>query len=309
MSREVTISAVQLPNYRTGETDIQKRESNIVTALEMLSQAGERGSDIACLGEVFSTLGINTTKENLLEKIETVPGEVCERVGKIAKKYEMYIIAPVFGLVDGVPRNVAQVIDRNGRYIGGYFKVHPTDGELELGIVAGDDWPIFELDFGKIGIQICHDNSFPESARCLALNGAEIIFWPHVQSGWGDIIWDITLRSRAIDNCVFFVSACYGCEDNRAWRPGMMQGRSGIVDQDGLILAEAGRKKGIATTTVDLEKRRIAHSFTLGGEYDFWTDVLNNRRPDTYGPIVRPKKRVPPKMPEGPRPWLEGSKQ
>jgi predicted amidohydrolase len=307
MTRKVTISAVQLPNFRAGTTNREKRESNLRAAEEMLREAGERKSDIACLGEMFNVMGCRIGQEDLRQEIEPeVPGEVAERLGRIARRYRMYIIAPVYGLVNGIPRNIAQVIGREGAYLGGYCKVHPTDKELSLGIVAGDDWPVWELDFGRIGIQICHDASFPESARCLMLNGAEVIFWPHVMSGWGDITWDAMLRLRAYDNGVWHVASCYGIEFNRAWRPGMMQGRSSIVAPDGTILADAGRYPGIATATVDLDHRRIAHSFTLDGEYDFRTDVLNNRRPDTYGPLVRPWTRVPPAAPPGPRPWLEG---
>ncbi|MCC7355626.1 MAG: carbon-nitrogen hydrolase family protein [Anaerolineae bacterium] len=305
MTRKVTISSVQLPNFREGTTNAEKRESNIRTAEEMLLEAGQRGSDIACLGEMFNILGCEVGKENLRQEVDPkVPGDVVERLGRLARRYRMYVIAPIYGLVNGVPRNIAQLIGRDGGYLGGYCKVHPTDGELKKGIVAGDDWPVWELDFGKIGMQICHDASFPESARCLMLNGAEVIFWPHVMGAWGDITWDAMLRLRAYDNGVWHVASCFGVEPNRAWRPGMMQGRSSIVAPDGIILADAGRYPGIATATVDLDRPRIAHSFTLQGEYDFRTDVLNNRRPDTYGPLVKPRKRVPPAAPPGPRPWL-----
>jgi beta-ureidopropionase len=305
VARPVTISAVQLPSYREGETDAEKRESNIAKACEMLEQAGRRGSDIACLGETFTVMGIQIDERNLREKLEPVPGEVGERAGEIARRHSMYVIAPVWGLVDDTPRNVALIIDREGEICGMYFKVHPTDIELDYGIIAGDDWPVFELDFGRIGVHICHDNSFPEGARCLALNGAEIIFWPHVQSAWGGMAWDITLRSRAIDNGVYHVSACYGVEGNRAWRPGMLVGRSGIVRPDGLIAAEAGRYADIATATVDLDLPRIVHGFARGGEHYYWIAAQVNRRPDSYGAITAPRKVTEHQEPPGPRPWLE----
>lgn len=304
MPREVTISAVQLPNFREGADNRARREANLRSAEALLEEAGRRGSDIACLGEVFTTLGLDFSREAVTDWLEAVPGEVTERIGRVARRHGMYVIAPVHGRVEGVARNVACLLGRDGAYLGGYQKVHPTDGEIAQGIVPGDEWPVWELDFGRIGIQICHDNSFPEAARCLALNGAEVIFWPHVQSGWGGEMWDITLKSRAIDNGVWHVAACFGCEENRAWRPGMMVGRSSITGPDGLIIADAGRKPGIATARVDLDQKRIAHSWSRAGESYFWEDVLRNRRPDAYGPIAREEERPAIRVPAGPRPWL-----
>jgi predicted amidohydrolase len=304
MPRPVTISAVQLPNFRGGSTSAEKRRHNLRVAEEMLDEAGRRGSDIACLGEMFNSLGCEMRADNPDEWLDDIPGELTERIGAVARRHRMHVIAAIMGRLEGVPRNAACLFGRDGRLFGGYCKVHPTESELALGIVAGDIWPVFELDFGRIGIQICHDNSFPESARCLALNGAEVIFWPHVQSGWGGEMWDITLKSRAIDNGVWHVAACFGCEENRAWRPGMMVGRSSITGPDGLIIADAGRKPGIATATVDLDQKRIAHSWSRGGESYFWQDVLRGRRPDAYDALTREHDRPETRYPEGPCPWL-----
>lgn len=304
MARNATITAVQLPNFREGADNRAKREHNLRNAEAMLDEAGRRGSDIACLGEVFTTLGLQLNDESFAEWLEDIPGEVTERISAVARRHGMYVIAPVHGRVEGVPRNAACLFDRAGELLGSYHKVHPTENELASGIVAGDSWPVWQLDFGRIGIQICHDNSFPESARCLAMNGAEVIFWPHVQSGWGGEMWDITLKSRAIDNGIWHVAACFGCEENRAWRPGMMVGRSSITGPDGLIIADAGRKPGMATATIDLDQKRIVHSWTQSGESYYEEDMLRGRRPDTYGPLVRDYERPGTRLPDGPRPWL-----
>ncbi len=151
-----------------------------------------------------------------------------------------------------------------------------------------------KLDFGSIGIMICHDNSFPESARCLTVNGAELIIWPHVMSGWGDVFMDILLRAPAIHNGIHFVPVSYGCEQEMAWQPGVMMGRSSIIGPDATIIADAGRYKGIALATIDLDQPRVAHMWTRQGEYVFRLDMLHDRRPDTYGCLLRP---VPPIAP------------
>ena len=240
MSRTVTITAVQLPNDAIGKSNAARREQNFSAAEYWLNRAGQQRADIACLGETFNTLGLNLTRKNMSSEIDTAIAQTSERLGPIARKYQMYVVAPIAGLVENIPRNIALIFDRSGKLIGQYQKVHCIENEKALGIVPGDDGPVFDLDFGTIGIQICHDNSFPESARCLTLNGAEIIFWPHVMGGWGDGFMDVLIKAPAIHNGIFHVPVCFGCEYGRAWRPGMLIGRSSIISPDGMVLADAG---------------------------------------------------------------------
>ncbi|WP_162909748.1 carbon-nitrogen hydrolase family protein [Aggregatilinea lenta] len=294
MAREVTVATVQLPAFRRGRDNAEKQEENFRAAEHWLSVAGQRGADIACLGETFNTLGLDLSKETVLSEVESACSQAVARLGGLARTYRMAVIAPVLGLIDGVPRNVALVLDRNGQHMGSYVKVHCIENERSLGVVPGDAWPVFELDFGTIGIQICHDNSFPESARCLTLNGAEIIFWPHVMGGWGGEFMDILLRAPAIHNGVYHVPTCFGCDPDRAWQPGMLIGRSSIIAPDATIVADAGRYVGLAMARIDLDRPRLATSFTRGGDYVWGIDMRNDRRPDTYAPVVRPHTPVPP---------------
>jgi predicted amidohydrolase len=194
---------------------------------------------------------------------------------------------PAAVLLDGTPRNAALLLNRSGALDGVFCKVHCTEMERALGIVPGGEWATFPLDFGRVGIQICHDNSFPESARCLALGGAEIVFWAHTMSGWGDEFMDVLARAPAIHNGIYHVPVCFGVASGAAWRPGMLIGRSSIIAPDGMILADAGREVGIALARVDLDAPRIAHDFTRSGEHVWRDDMLRDRRPDTYSPITR----------------------
>lgn len=287
MSREVTIAAVQLPAVPTGTTHAEIRASNFSAAEYWLEQAGTRGADIACLGETFNILSMSLTHETLPAAIDGVLNQALDRVGAIARRHQMHVIAPLAALLDGTPRNAAVILNRSGEMLGLYCKVHCTESERALGIVPGSEWPTFSLDFGRIGVQICHDNSFPESARCLALNGAEIIFWPHTMSGWGDGFMDVLTRAPAIHNAIHHVPVCYGVDPKQAWRPGMLIGHSGIVAPDGISVADAGRQTGVALARIDLDAPRIAHDFTRSGEYIWRDDMLQDRRPETYTPITR----------------------
>jgi predicted amidohydrolase len=287
VSREVTIAAVQLPASPVGNDYAQIRESNFRAAEYWLNLAGERGADIGCVGETINILGASLTPDNFRAALDGVYEEALERLGAIARRHQMVVIAPVAALIESVPRNVALILNRQGALEGCYAKVHCTENERRLGIVPGDDWPVFSLDFGKIGVQICHDASFPESARCLALNGAEIVFWPHTMSGWGDDFMDILLRGPAVYNGITHVPVCFGVDPGKAWRPGMLIGHSSIIAPDGVVTADAGRQVGMALATVDLDQLRIAHDFTRSGEHIWRNDMRADRRPETYGPLTR----------------------
>lgn len=298
MSRYVKIAAVQLPNFRNDGAGKYSRDKNIQEAENWLTDAGKLEADIACLGEMFTTEGCQLSTDRFLAQIEPSPDALVERLGSIARQYHMYVIAPALTLVEGVPRNTAFVIDREGQLVGSYYKVHCMESERDLGIVPGNNWPVFQLDFGAIGIQLCHDNSFPESARCLSLNGAEIIFWPHVMSGWGDEFMDILMSAPAIYNGVTHVPVSYGCPTSKAWMPGMIIGRSSVIRSDGISAADAGRYPGIALGIVDLDAPRLAGSFTREGDYEFQTDMLNDRRQDTYAPLLHKREKFQP-LPTG----------
>jgi predicted amidohydrolase len=295
MTREIKIASVQLPAFPKGETDSERKGYNFQMAEYWLDQAGQQGAGIACVGEEFNVHGIDLSYENFQEQVAGDFEAVIHRLGAVARRHRMYIIAPIYGIVSGVRRNIAMLLDRSGDYLGGYLKVHCIENERAYGVVPGDEWPTFNLDFGCMGIEICHDNSFPESARCLALNGAEVVFWPHVMGGWGGEFMDILLRAPAIHNGIYFVPACYGCDPGMAWRNGeMLLGRSSVIGPDAIIHADAGRYTGIALAKVDLDQPRVAHEFTRHGEWIWKNDMLMDRRPDTYGPLGRPKPEITP---------------
>ena len=284
MSRNVRIAAVQLPAWSEGDTPAARYQYRCQAALYWLKQAGEAGADLVCLGETC-------TGEEVIEDAYTNP--FTQQAAALAVQYQMNVILPIAGLVEGVRRNVALVIDRSGTIAGHYLKVHPTRREMSDGAIPGDNFPVFNLDFGCVGVAICHDLSFPESTRVLALRGAEILVWPTWWSGWGEELCYAVIRSRAIDNGAWLVTASFGIQDEKAWRPGMVLGRSGVIAPDGLILSNAGRYVGMAITEIDLDKPRLAHAFSFGDEGDFWTSVLADRRPDAYGAITDPDFVIP----------------
>lgn len=296
MKRPLTLAAVQLPSVAPGKTNAARQRANFALAAAWLDDAGRRGANLACVGETFNVLGCQLTRANTPALVRDAWTKTIRLLAPIAKRHRMGIIAPVLALRDGLVRNVAIVIDPRGRVLGGYQKVHTIENEEAYGTVPGSEWPVFDIAGARIGIQICHDNSFVESARCLTLNGAEIIFWPHVMSGWGDEFMDILLRAPAIYNGIHHVPVCFGCPPDQAWMPGKLIGHSSIIRPDGTLAADAGRYPGIALTTIDLAAPRIATQFTRPGDWVWKVDMHNDRRPDTYAPFTRavvPQKPVP----------------
>ena len=294
MKRPLTLAAVQLPSSAPGRTNAARQRANFALAEQWLTDAGRRGADIACVGETFNILGARLTRRNVPALVRRALAETTRRLAPIARRHRMAIIAPILALVDGQVRNVAVVFDQAGRVVGRYFKVHCIENEKAYGVVPGDTWPVFQLAGARVGIQICHDTSFPESARCLTMNGAEVIFWPHVMSGWGGEFMDILLRAPAIHNGVHFAPVCYGCPPEKSWMPGMLLGRSSIIAPDATIVADAGRHPGIALATIDLAAPRVAQCFTRDGDWVWQIDMFNDRRPDTYAPLTRPGSRQKP---------------
>ncbi|MBI2193492.1 MAG: carbon-nitrogen hydrolase family protein [Planctomycetes bacterium] len=293
MSRRVKIAALQMPAWVEGDTPREKKAFHLRHILQGLHDAGREGADVVCLGECSTTSHIQAPRDDREIWEDAYAGPSTLQVAEAARTYRMNVVLPVCAVLGGRLQNLALYINRGGRVLGHYAKVHPTRLEMKQGVVEGDRLGTVDFDFGRVGTIICHDMSFPEAARCVALEGAEIIFWPSWWSGWGEELCYAVIKSRAIDNGVYLVHVGFGARDGTAWRPGMNLARSGVIGPDGLILSSAGRYAGISLASVDLDKPRLAHSWTWGKDQVFREAMLADRRPRVYGAIVD-ETRVPP---------------
>jgi predicted amidohydrolase len=282
MARPVSIAAIQLPAWSEGESVRQRKAFHMEQIERWLQAAGQAGADVACLGETCTTNWVGAAASDLEIFEDAYQGPTTLLARSLARQYHMHVILPIAARLAGRLQNLAIVVDRTGSVVGHYAKVHPTRFEMASGIVEGSSFPVFDVDFGRIGIIICHDLTFPEATRVLGLQGAEIIFWPTLWSGWGEELCYAVIKSRAIDNGAYLVPVSFGQKAGTAWQPGMLLGRSGVIGPDGLILSNAGRYVGMAMTTVDLDQVRIAHSFTWVDPYDYRSDMLADRRPAAY---------------------------
>lgn len=225
--RTVTIAAVNLRPEGTGGP----RES-----VRQFMDAADRlvpKADLILFSEAITVVG--TDKEGV-EVAEPVPGPTTVTLGELARRKNAWVAAGVYERDGAAIYNTAVLLDRQGRLAGKYRKVYLPREEYEGGFTPGIDYPVFETDFGKVGMMICYDVFFADPARALALRGAELILMPI----WGG---NVTLaKARAIENHVFLAAAGYDYPTH-------------ILDPDGAIVAEAKDRGTAAIATIDLNRR------------------------------------------------------
>jgi len=241
---------------------------------EKCAEAGEMGADIVCCGEAITQPGTGLSKSELKEPAD---GPTARVLGEIADRYDMYILAGIYEWTGEEIYNTAILLDRDGNLGGRYRKVHLTVTAGPGGSSPGTEYPVFETDFGTIGMQICYDNFFPECARALAVNGAEVIFLPIWGDGRTDDSYEISCRSRALDNSTFLVSSNYS------------QKRSLIVGPTGEILADTGGEESVTMAEVDLNERHLCPALSVGANGEWETLWPNERHPSSYDDLTQPR--------------------
>ncbi|OGG50103.1 MAG: hypothetical protein A3F84_02645 [Candidatus Handelsmanbacteria bacterium RIFCSPLOWO2_12_FULL_64_10] len=219
----------------------------------LVEAAALQRPDVICLPEGITVIG---TGKGYAEVSETIPGPTTRRLGALAKGLRCYIVAGIYEREGEDIYNTAVLIGRGGEVVGTYRKTHLPREEAEGGLTPGDAYPVFETDFGRVGVMICWDVQFPEPARALALKGAEVVLLPI----WGGN--ETLARARAIENHVFLVTSSYDM-------------KTFIVDPTGQALAEATPEHPVAVADLRLD-RKIVQPW-LG---DMKTRTWKERRPD-----------------------------
>jgi len=263
--------------------DIQK--AAFEKHIPFVEQAGKEGVRILCLQEIFNGPYFCPSQDaRWYDAAEPIPGPTVEALMPYARKHEMVLIVPVYEREQaGVYYNAAAVLDADGAYLGKYRKNHipHTAGFWEKYFFKPGNlgYPVFETAYARIGIYICYDRHFPEGARLLGLNGAEIVFNPSATvAGLSQYLWKLEQPAHAVANGYFM-----GC-NNRVgteapWGIGRFYGSSYFVDPRGNLLAEGTEDRDeLVTAEMDLdlieEVRRV---------WQFYRD----RRPESYDGLVQ----------------------
>jgi beta-ureidopropionase len=245
-----------------------------------IEEAGKKGVQVLCLQEIFNGPYFCPSQDpRYYDMAEPVPGPTTDAVAKLAAKYRMAVVVPVYEKeMAGVLYNTAAVYDADGSYLGKYRKNHipHTSGFWEKFYFKPGNlgYPVFETRYAKVGVYICYDRHFPEGARALGLNGAEIVFNPSATvAGLSQYLWKLEQPAHAVANG-YFMGCINRVGTEAPWNIGKFYGTSYFVDPRGKILAEANDQDDaliVAEMDLDLidEVRKV---------WQFFRD----RRPETY---------------------------
>ena len=268
-----------------GEGTIEEiKEAMFQKHIPYIEEAGRKGVQILCLQEIFTTPYFCPGQDKKwYQSAEAVPGPTVERMQEYARKYDMAIVVPIYEKeMSGLLYNTAAVIDAGGEYLGKYRKKHipHTTGFWEKFFFRPGNmgYPVFETKYAKVGVYICYDRHFPEGARILGLNGAEIVYNPSATvAGLSQYLWKLEQPAHAVANGYFM-----GCINRvgieKPWNLGKFYGTSYFVDPRGKIFAEASEEDDeLLVTEFDLDMIDDVRS-----TWQFFRD----RRPETYDEIV-----------------------
>ena len=204
-----------------------------------IAEAAKQKADLVVLGETITYVGLGKTFVDVAEKL---PGASTEYFCALAKKYNIHIVVGLVERDGSRIYNVSVLIGPDGTIIGIYRKVCLPRGEVDAGLTPGKDYPVFATRFGKVGMMVCYDGFFPEPARELAKNGAEVIAWPV----WG--CNPLLASARACENHVYLVSSTY-TDVSSNWT------LTAVYDHDGMPLVRGEKWGTVIVAEVDLSRR------------------------------------------------------
>lgn len=209
-----------------------------------------------------------------IDRAEAADGPTITLMRKLARQHKAAIVATIFEEeAAGLYYDTAYFIEADGEIVGKYRKAHPAAVQSleKIYFRYGSHFPVFKLQGLKVGSVICYDTLFPESARCVALNGAEVIVVPFAAPVLP--VWRSMMMTRAFENGAWFAPT------NKVGPEGewVFGGQSMIVDPTGAVAVEFDQKEeGVKSTLISrkavYDARRIKPMF-------------RDRRPDLYTPI------------------------
>src|SRR3982750_787681 len=288
MSRIIKAGLIQSHNVAPQDASIDEiKKANIDHQMKFVDEAAKQGVQVLCFQEIFTTPYFCAEQQTRwYEAVERVPdGPPVKLMQDVAKQHPMVLIVPIYEEEQtGIYYNTAAVIDADGKYLGKYRKTHiphvaPGFWEKFYFRPGNLGYPVFDLGFAKIGVYICYDRHFPEGARALGLNGAEIVFNPSATvAGLSEYLWRLEQPAHAVANG-YFIGAINRIGHEQPWDIGEFYGQSYFCDPRGQFVAEAPRDKDELLVS-DLNLDMI-------GEVRKTWQFFRDRRPDMYESLVK----------------------
>jgi len=289
---KVTIGLIQAHHDTHGDqpVEVHKKEA-IEKHVKLIREAASKGAQIVCLQEIFYGPYFCTEQTvKWYDSVEQIPdGPTTKLMQKLAKELDIVLVVPMYEEDQpGVYYNTAAVIDADGEYLGKYRKHHIP--QVQAGPPGNGFWekyyfrpgnlgfPVFDTKYAKVGVYICYDRHFPEGARALGLNGAEIVFNPSATvAGLSEYLWKLEQPAHAAANG-YYLGAINRVGLEAPWNFGEFYGQSYLVDPRGQIVSVGSRDKdevviGVMDRDVIRETRNT---------WQFYRD----RRPEAYEDLV-----------------------
>jgi N-carbamoylputrescine amidase len=267
-----------------------EKAENIAKARRGIAEAADNGAQIICLQELFNTTYFCYTEDPAFWGLaETIPGPTVEEMQRCAAENRVVLVAPIYEkAMPGELYNTAVIISPTGEIMGKYrktsipmVKAPNLSGSEKFYFKPGNTgFPVWQTPFGvRIGVMICYDRHFPEHARLLALNGADLVFVPTATAGMSRYLWEIELQAHAIDNIYYVGGVNRVGKDIGGSETQEYYGSSMFVDPKGRIMSQASdRDDDIVYAEIDLSMME-----DLRNTWGFFRD----RRPELYGDLSR----------------------
>jgi N-carbamoylputrescine amidase len=287
MPRIIRGGLIQAVLSEPATSSVEKIKKSMVDKhVELIAQAADRGVQVLCLQELFYGPYFCAEQDvRWYDLAEPMPdGPTTQLMCELARKHGLVLVVPIYEQeLPGVYYNTAAVIDADGTYLGKYRKTHiphcyPGFWEKFYFRPGNLGYPVFETHFGKVAVYICYDRHFPEGARCLGLNGAEIVFNPSATvAGLSEYLWKLEQPAHAVAN-QYFVGAINRPAAEAPWNIGEFYGMSYFCDPRGQIMVEGSRNTDdIVVADLDLDMIREVRNV-----WQFFRD----RRPEAYDRIL-----------------------
>jgi predicted amidohydrolase len=256
-------------------------QSNLQKIISTIRSAAERDAKLVMFPECALTGYAYKSLEEAIPFAESINGPSSQAIAEVCHETGAYAVVGFIEADQDKFYNAAMLVGPDG-VIGGYRKVHLPFIGIDRFLTPGDrPFQAFQLPFGKVGMNVCYDISFPEAARVLKLMGAELIA---LITNWPEASWrspEFVAKTRALENHVFF-AATDRVGTERGWK---FIGRSMIVDCNGDTIAQAGvEDEELLIAAIDFQKANDNHIVNVPGEYEI--DRAKDRRPDLYSAIT-----------------------
>ncbi len=282
MRDKVKIAAVQI------DPKIMENKANLDKILLKARNAAKNGADLIVFPECALTGYVFTSREEAIPFMETVPGPSTEKLVACCQELGVHVIVGLLEIDADKCFNAAVLIGPQG-LIGNYRKNHLPFLGIDRFLNPGDkSFQVYNTPIGNIGIHICYDCNFPESARVMALLGADILAlstnWPEGR----EKIVNYVVNTRAFENRVHLVAV-----DRVGKERGVsFLGCSKIVDAWGNTLAQAGSEdEEVLYAEVSLAEARQKRLVFKPGEFE--VDLIRDRRPELYGELTKVEENKP----------------